>query len=307
MESPAPARLAATAMLLRDGSGGVETLLVRRHAAMAFLGGAWVFPGGKLDPADREPAALARIPAAARARCEAWAASPDRPCSLEDLLGLYVAACRETFEEAGVLLARREDGSPCSAADVERLQRARDDVSRRHGAFVAMLASERLRLDGGLVPWGHWITPSQERIRFDARFFAVHVPAEQRIALDTTESTHHTWMSPAAALAAWRRTELVMAAPTAATLAEAADSIAAHGSAAGVIAAETGRRIVPVLPRLRREAGRVLALMPWDPEYEQAPGEGHAPEGGFPAPMLRLVPSRLPLPTAETRIVRPEE
>ena len=301
----APTRLAATAMLLRDAGGAVEALLVRRHRAMAFLGGAWVFPGGKLDPVDRSPESLRLVPAPARERCQAWAASPARPCSVEEALALYVAACRETFEEAGVLLAGTRDGLRCSPDLLERLQRERDDVARRPAAFLEMLLRERLELEAGMIPWAHWITPSAERIRFDARFFAVHVPSEQRVFLDAGEATDHLWVRPGAALEAHRRGEMTMAAPTSATLAEAAESIAAHGGAAHVIAAETGRVISPILPKLRREDGGVLAVMPWDPEYDALPGEGLA-AGMEASPTLgRLFPSRAPVPAVEVRMMQP--
>lgn len=302
-QGAAPARLAATAMLLRDAERGVETLLVRRHRAMAFLGGAWVFPGGKLDPVDLDPESLRRVPPPARERCQAWAASRARPCSPEEAVGLYVAACRETFEEAGVLLAAPRDGRRCAPERLERLQRERDDVARRPAAFVEMLVREQLDLDPGLIPWAHWITPSAERIRFDARFFAAHVPSEQRVVLDTAESTDHVWLTPEDALAAHGRGALVMAAPTAATLAEAAASIAAHREAARVIARETGRTIAPVLPKVRRDGSGVLAVMPWDSEYDALPGEGLDAGRELSPTLGRIFPSRSRLPAVEVRMV----
>jgi 8-oxo-dGTP pyrophosphatase MutT (NUDIX family) len=298
-----PPRLAATVMLLREAAGGVETLLVRRHAGMAFMGGLWVFPGGKLDPADMTPAALTLVPPPARTRCVEWGARPGRPCSPEEAAGLYLAACRETFEEAGVLLARSSDGTPCSALEVERLQRERDEVAGRPAAFVEMLAREQLEVDGELIPWAHWVTPSLQRIRFDARFFAAAVPADQRVALGASESTEHVWIAPAAAVEACRRGDMLMAGPTIVTIDEAAESIAAHGTVAAVLAAESSRAIHPIIPKLRKEEGVIIAFLPWDPEYDAIPGEGSGPWTEIPE-RLRRLPSRMPLPAVERRIVR---
>lgn len=295
-------KLAATVLLLRDTPRGPETLLVRRHTAMAFMGGVWVFPGGKLEPADVAPAAIGRVPPGARARCEQWCAQPGRPCSPEQALGLYVAACRETFEEAGVLLAHRRDGSRCTVEQVARLQPERDGIAARPDAFAAMLEREELQLDGGLIPWAHWVTPSLERIRFDARFFAASIPADRAVIVDVTESTDHAWMTPAAALDACGRGEIVLAGPTLVTLAEAAESAAAHAAVEVMLAAEEGRSIAPIMPRLRREGDAVWAYQPWDPEYEAIAGEGLPPGVVLPE-RYRRFPSRMPLPGAEKRIV----
>ncbi len=303
IQPPVTARLAATIMLLREAPGGPETLLVRRHGAIAFMGGVWVFPGGKLEPSDTADEALASVPAAARQRCEAWAAGSQRPCSSREASGLYVAACRETFEEAGVLLARRPDGAPFPAAEVARVRDERVEIAARPAAFSEVLRREGLRLDPGLVPWAHWVTPSLERIRFDARFFAAALDGDHEVVPDATESTGHAWMRPADALAAYERGDLVLAGPTVITLAEAAASLAAHGSVAALLAAEAGRPIVPIVPRLRRDAGGVTAYLPWDPEYEGLEGEGGPVGDAIPA-RLRAFPSRMALPRAERRIVR---
>jgi 8-oxo-dGTP pyrophosphatase MutT (NUDIX family) len=300
---PAPARLAATVILLRDAGPEVETLLVRRHSAIAFLGGAWVFPGGKLEAADRAPEAVLRLPAQARARAEEWCGRPGRPCSASDASGLYVAACRETFEEAGVLLARHEDGTVCGRDDLDRLHGQRDEIRRRPSAFVEMLVREGLSLDARLLPWAHWVTPSLERIRFDARFFVAAVPADQRVVLDASESTDHVWTTPRAAVDAFERGEIVLASPTLLSLLEVVASLEAHGTIGGLLAAEAGRAIPPILPKLRREPHEILAVMPWDEEYDSLPGEGR-PLAGDSLPLrLSRLPSRLALPLVETRIV----
>lgn len=296
-------RLAATVMLLREAPGGPEALLVRRHDAIAFMGGAWVFPGGKLEPSDSSDEALARMAPEARARCDAWVASSPRPCSAREASGLYVAACRETFEEAGVLLAGRADGAPFPREEMARLRAERDDVAARPAAFVEVLAREGLVLEPALIPWAHWVTPSLERIRFDAWFFAGLADPDHEVVVDVTESTHHAWMRPADALAASERGDIVLAGPTLTSLGEAAASVAEHGTAAAALAAERGRPIVPIIPRLRREGDHVMAYLPWDPDYASIEGEG-SPEGVAIPARYRKFASRRPLPLLEHRIVR---
>jgi len=303
-EQPVQPKLAATVLLFRDTGAAVEVLLVRRHAAIAFMGGIWVFPGGKLEPADMSPPALARVPAEARRRCEAWVAQAARPCSAEQALGLYIAACRETFEEAGLLLAHGTGGARCTSEHVARLQPERERIAREPAAFAEMLEREDLLLDAALIPWAHWVTPSAERIRFDARFFAGAVPADHGVTLDVTESTHHAWMPPSEALAAYARGEIVLAGPTIVTLSEAAASLEEHGSLRAMLAAEDGRPIAPVIPKLRWEGDVVMAYQPWDPEYDAIPGEG-VPAGVAMPERMRRFPSRMPLPHAEKRVVRP--
>jgi 8-oxo-dGTP pyrophosphatase MutT (NUDIX family) len=301
-ETAVAPKLAATVLLLRETPHGAETLLVRRHAGMAFMGGLWVFPGGKLEPDDSSPPALGRVPPVAQRRCEAWSAQPGRPCAPAQAIGLYVAACRETFEEAGLLLAHRADGSRCTMEQVARLQPEREAIASRPGAFAEMLEREGLLLDGTLIPWAHWVTPSLERIRFDARFFATSVPADLAVIVDVKESTDHAWMAPAAALAAYARGEIVLAGPTIVTLGEAAECVAAHTGLEAMLAAEDGRSIAPILPRLRREGGEIWAYQPWDPEYASIAGEGLPPGVTLPE-RYRRFPSRMPLPGAEKRIV----
>src|SRR5581483_9362112 len=108
---PAQPRLAATVVLLREERGRLEALLVRRGADLRYLGGAWVFPGGALDEADCAEEILAGIPHDVRERCRRRLAGSGEPPGAAAALGLFVAACRETFEECGVVLARRADGS----------------------------------------------------------------------------------------------------------------------------------------------------------------------------------------------------
>src|SRR5688572_21508238 len=107
-------RPSATVMLLREAGDGVEVLMTRRHEKLAFMGGLWVFPGGTLHASDASPRILARIPSSSHGRCQNFGTLNGPALPSEECLSLAVAACRETFEETGLLLALRDDGRPCS-------------------------------------------------------------------------------------------------------------------------------------------------------------------------------------------------
>jgi 8-oxo-dGTP pyrophosphatase MutT (NUDIX family) len=278
---------AATVLLLRESSRELEVLMMRRDSALSFMAGMWVFPGGRLDPADASAAIRARIQDAAdRDRAElrtreGAALAPD------EALALRVAACRETFEEAGVLLARDDAGRPCKPERVGSLQSRRATVAGDAAAFADLLESENLYLDlAPLVYWSHWITPSVEPKRFDTRFFAVAVPHDQDASADRGELTHHEWVQPARAQEAISAGRIRVVPPTLLTLEDLAECHSRHGSLEGMLAAERGRPVPAVMPRIVREGQEVHVIMPWDPGYATAGGEG-CPIGACPPHLLR--------------------
>jgi 8-oxo-dGTP pyrophosphatase MutT (NUDIX family) len=197
-----PAVASATVVLVRDrpDGRGLEVLLLERHLESDFAGGALVFPGGKVDGADRDLDA-ARWTGRSLAR---W-----RPLlgatSDAEALGLLVAAVRETFEEAGVLLARREDGSPVDADDLAAV--GATEARRRLAArgqpwdWRPWLADQGLVLDlGALALWSWWVTPVGPHRRFDTRFLIARLPAGQVAHHDEVETTNLRWVRPADAL-----------------------------------------------------------------------------------------------------------
>jgi 8-oxo-dGTP pyrophosphatase MutT (NUDIX family) len=197
---PAPA---ATLVLLRDRpAGGFEILLMQRHHESRFAAGDFVFPGGKLE-ADDNPEDAVR-----------WCAGLDlagaaRTLALEDApstaLGYWVGAIRETFEEAGVLLATAADGGPVRlpAARVADYRRA---IQADNRAFWTMVKDEKLVLSTDrLVYFAHWITPVGLPLRFDTRFFAAPMPAGQEAVGDDHEMISLRWLSPREALDAHAR------------------------------------------------------------------------------------------------------
>lgn len=213
--------LAATVVLLRPGRAGLEVLLTRRPASMAFAPDMHVFPGGRVDPADGDPRLVARSvlsPSAA-----AVGLGGDLPPDLA--IATYIAAIREVFEESGVLLA--DGGVPHAGGSVSRAEgKVSRAISLGRSALVggdadfATIAADldlTLRTDL-LVPLSRWVTPPILARRFDARFFAAQLPAGARVSFEGDEVAGHAWLTPTAALAAMAEGSLAMWIPTSGTL-----------------------------------------------------------------------------------------
>lgn len=181
--------LAATLLLLRDGLAGLEVLMITRHAATVFAGGAAVFPGGRLDPEDSAPALLQRC----RAVPEIDAAQ----------MALRVCAIRETFEEAGLLLARRAGTEELVAgSEVEEVQAALLGKLGHPPDFTELVIEGGLELATDLlVPFAHWITPAIRPRRYDTYFFLAPEPERQEARHDGHEAVDSIWVAPAQAAA----------------------------------------------------------------------------------------------------------
>jgi glyoxylase-like metal-dependent hydrolase (beta-lactamase superfamily II)/8-oxo-dGTP pyrophosphatase MutT (NUDIX family) len=197
-------RPAATLILLRPGAAGIETLMLQRTQSAVFLGGAYVFPGGSLDEADRD---FSRV----RGLSDAEASKRlDLPANG---LAYYVAAVRESFEEAGVLLACDRKGNPITAGRATPLMRYRDKP------FLELLRAEDLYIPAGdLAYYGHWITAPGRARRFDTRFFVALAPEGQEGAHDQNETVHSLWIAPDDALARAERKEIELVFATQNTL-----------------------------------------------------------------------------------------
>lgn len=207
-----PPRAAATVVMVRDGAEGLETFLVRRHGLSDVLAGAFVFPGGKVDPHDRSPGSRALFAQAATdlpARLNEPGIDPDTAASL------VLAAIRETFEESGVLLARGAEADEAAQA----IALVRDGGLR----FDQALARLSLRLDADdLLPWSRWITPRLPMVtnkRFDTRFFVAPLPPGQVARHDNLEATESVWLRPRAALQRYWDGAIDLAPPQIMTLA----------------------------------------------------------------------------------------
>ncbi len=180
---------ASTVLLARDGDAGIEVFMVKRHHKIDFASGAMVFPGGKVDEGDGDPALRRRA-----------AGGGD----LNDLMfSLQVAAVRETFEECAVLLARPAGSS--EIVDAERLRELEPWAARLHAGEVNMaefVEAEDLELAlDRLVYFAHWVTPPLIPKRFDTHFFLVKAPGDQVAVHDGAESVDSTWIRPGDAIA----------------------------------------------------------------------------------------------------------
>jgi 8-oxo-dGTP pyrophosphatase MutT (NUDIX family) len=284
---------AATVVILRDTPAGLEVLLTKRAAGLSFMANLWVFPGGRMEPSDHGPEMLARIGTADLAdRQQRFATRQGERLDIATVHGLHVAACRETFEEAGLMLGRCADGRDCDPGQLARLASRRAQAATADG-FLRLLVEEDLVLNvGQLTYWSHWITPSREGKRFDTRFFVVELPGDQEASADLSELTQHAWLAQAQIEAGIGNHELALAPPTHATLQDIWFSHAQHGSVARMLRAERLRPVPPVLPKFAEAtAGITQVLLPWDREYAAASGEGYIAPEGYPAHLTRL-PSR---------------
>jgi 8-oxo-dGTP pyrophosphatase MutT (NUDIX family) len=253
---PAATRDAATVMLLRPAEHGPEVYMLRRQSSMTFAPGAFVFPGGSVDPRDAEEEIAWVGPGAAE-----WGRIFDAPSRLAR--ALVCAAVRETFEESGVLLA-----GP-SAATVVADTRNDDWEADRHAlldrslSLAELLRRRRLVLRADLLrPWSRWITPVVEERRFDARFFAAALPPGQRTRDVGGEAAQVSWIRPADAIAAGRRKEIVLWLPTAVTLGELAECSTVEA------ALGASRQVTPVLPEVTIRAGTAWIKVPGKQEYQ---------------------------------------
>lgn len=183
----------ASVVLLRDSGEGLQVLLLKRHHASSVLGGAHVFPGGKLDVADQSPAVLARLSQNAATLHQRLAEPELHP---ERAAGLFVAAIREAFEECRILLGQ-------AAAHPNDLQALQDALAAGQSWSEAFQNLSLLLATEALVPWTRWITPRQASVthkRFDTRFFITRVPEGQTAAHDQHETTETLWTTPRTAL-----------------------------------------------------------------------------------------------------------
>jgi 8-oxo-dGTP pyrophosphatase MutT (NUDIX family) len=233
---------AATVMLLRESDEqGVEVFMMRRTTKAAFAGGMYVFPGGAVDAEDSS---------------------------------YEIAAIRECFEEAGVLLARTPTGATVRFDDpksYERFTTYRHTVHAGERSMTSVLTAENLVAQSEELLWvAHWVTPFGEVRRFDTRFFVVAMPDDQIPLHDDKETIGSLWVTPSDALHRARAGELLMLPPTVANL----EFLAAHSSVDAIMAAAGTIGVPPkLLPKVKwRDDGRIEALlMPGDAGYEDLP------------------------------------
>ena len=274
-----PIRPAATVVVLRDSARGPEVFMLRRHEASPFMGGASVFPGGRVDQTDGLEADATW--------CDGLDQShiPDLPFSAA--VAHRVAAIRELFEEAGILLGRDMAGRGLMAlhpADRDRFASWRRELhaGTRSLKLIVETGGIRLALDA-LVPFARWVTPPIDVRQFDAWFFLARAPAGQTPLADEVETTHGTWITAADALARGAAGDLALPPPTWTTLRE----LERFSTVDAAVAWAADRRVVLRRPLLHVIAGARYLLLPGDPLHPEPWHERLPPETRF-----RLEPGR---------------
>ena len=250
-------REAATVMLVRDAPQ-LEVFMLRRNLAVEFMGGAYVFPGGAVDAGDRAPELLGRC----HGRDDSSAST--QLGMHAGGMGFWVAAIRETFEEAGVLLAR--SAATGRAVDLDdpsvaaRLEAARRAVGAGERSFVEVVQDEDLLLDAGALHlFSHWITPAESPRRYDTWFFVAAAPEGHAYLHDDSETVASVWIRPHDALARAERGELEIIFPTMRNL----EQLGRFPTAGDLLEAVTASE-----PRVVADEGGARILLPGDPGYE---------------------------------------
>jgi glyoxylase-like metal-dependent hydrolase (beta-lactamase superfamily II)/8-oxo-dGTP pyrophosphatase MutT (NUDIX family) len=254
-----PPRAAATIVVVRDGANGIEVLLSRRAERGDHNSGAWVFPGGIVDAADRQAhdvcAGIDDAAASARLGLPA------------NGLDYYIAAVRECFEESGLLFATDRSGALVRLDDetgaqlaawrgpLHRNERALGDLCREFGLTLALDRLEYL---------SHWLTPLARPKRFDTRFFIAQAPALQTAAFDGTEMVEQLWLRPADAVA--RASELKLMTPTQKTL----ELVGRYANVAALLAwARAPREVALIMPRVGSGKQGMRPVLPDEPAFAE--------------------------------------
>lgn len=241
---------AATVVVLRDRPSGLEVYLVRRSKQSAFMGGVYVFPGGKVDPADADPA-FGDAPDAGHV----LGLMPDRARAH------FVAAVRETLEEAGIWL-----GAPAPPHAIDAVR----DGLRAKQPFAALVAAHGLHVTFDALRYlSHWVTPSAEPRRFSARFFLARSPAGDHGGIDDHEIIDGLWARPSDAIARYAASEIDLAPPTLRTLA----GLVGLPNVDAALATAPHAPVVTLAPELVFESGSPRLVLGGDPLHPHAPGE----------------------------------
>lgn len=269
MNSPNPAKPASTVLFIRDGERGLEVYLIRRVKQMAFAGGMTAYPGGGVDERDLD--------------ADFGWIGPD-PGFWADAFGadermaraLVAAAVRETFEEAGILLAT--DGqTPVQDTDTDEWEAERLALLDRKQSLADMLHKRGLSLRADLIrPWAHWITPEQEPKRYDTRFFLMKLPDGVHPRAISTEHDKAEWVPVAQAIEESDSGARPMLPPTTATLTDLAQFSTADEAMAGA----PPRRLEPIQPELVEVEGTSYVKLPdgtlIKPSFRIGPGRSVA-------------------------------
>ncbi|MET7715291.1 NUDIX hydrolase [Streptomyces sp. NPDC005407] len=260
-----PPKRAATVMLLRDTPDGPAVHMLRRRASMAFAGGAYAYPGGGVDPRDDDHLVRWAGPS-----LDDWAARLGT--GRAEAQAIVCAAVRETYEEAGVLLAGLTPDTVVGDTTGDDWEADRKALVDRDLSFADFLDRRGLVLRSDLLgAWARWITPEFEPRRYDTWFFVAALPEGQRTRNASTEADRTVWIRPADATAGYDKGDLLMMPPTVSTL----RALQPYGTAAQALAAAGEQDLTPVLAKARLEGGELVLSWPGHDEFTK-----HVPTGG---------------------------
>lgn len=275
---------AATVILLRDKKPeGFEVFLLKRHEKSSFMGGNFVYPGGRVDQNDGtlEICSFSKGMTFDKAQTILKGAS-----SREESFAYWIAAIRELFEEAGVLLAYDQKGNLFQTGnrdEQEKFLNYRELLQKRKVSICEMAQKEKLLLAlDELYYYAHWITPEARSERFDTRFFLTQYPFGQEASHDQKETTAGIWITPRKALEENLNGEVMLSPPTLKTL----EDLSRFKSIDNVFHSLKGKDIQPILPILTKISDNPLIIFPWDPEYHLFKG------GETPVPINHGQPSQ---------------
>ncbi|WP_406147844.1 NUDIX hydrolase [Streptomyces sp. NBC_01012] len=264
-------RRAATVMLLRDeapgpGTTGLAVHMLRRRTSMAFAGGAYAYPGGGVDPRDDDHLVRWAGPS-----LDTWAGRLGVG-TVAEAQAVVCAAVRETYEEAGVLLAGPTADTVVSDTTGADWEADREALVARELSFADFLDRRGLVLRSDLLAaWARWITPAFEPRRYDTWFFVAALPEGQRTRNASTEADRAVWIRPGDAADGYDRGELLMMPPTVATL----RALRPYGTAAEALKGADAQELAPVLAEARMEGDELVLSWPGHEEFTK-----HVPTDG---------------------------
>jgi 8-oxo-dGTP pyrophosphatase MutT (NUDIX family) len=256
---------AATVILLRDKEPeGFEVFLLKRHEKSSFMGGNFVYPGGRVDRDDGSPELCSLSKGITFDEAHKILGGTTSP---EESFAHWIGGIRELFEEAGVLLAYDQKGSFFqikSGNEQEKFFNYRVLLQKGNVTICQMAEEEKLlfALDQ-LHYYAHWITPEARSERFDTRFFIARYPLGQEASHDQKETIAGVWLTPKKALEENLKGEVSLSPPTLKTL----EDLCRFKTMDEVFHSLKNRDIQPILPILMKISDIPLIIFPWDPEY----------------------------------------
>ena len=257
---------AATVILLRENEPqGFDVFLLKRHEKSSFMGGNFVYPGGRVD---RDDGSLEICSVSRGMTFEEAQKILGRPLSPDESFAHWIAAIRELFEEAGVLLAYDQRGNlfqPRNRDDREKFLQYRKLLQEGKSNICKMAQKENLLFALDQLHYhAHWITPEARPERFDTRFFLTCYPLGQEASHDQKETTAGIWITPKKALEENLKGDVILSPPTLKTL----EDLSRFKTIEDIFHSLKRDDIRPILPILTRISDTILIIFPWDPEYD---------------------------------------